>query len=101
MIKSKKPTVHRLPVTKARVHLGQVVRRTHVNKEYCILEKDGIPVAGILDAEELVDYLELQNPNVRRAIRDSNADIAAGRTKPADDLLGLLAPSTRPKNSRR
>ena len=40
--------VHRLPVTKARVNLGQVVRRVHVNKEYFILEKDGIPVVGIL-----------------------------------------------------
>ena len=39
--------VHRLPITKARINLGQVVKRVHVNKEYFILEKDGIPVAGI------------------------------------------------------
>ena len=79
--------VHRLPITKARINLGQVVKRAHVNKEYFILEKDGIPVAGILDAEELEDYLELQDPKARRAIRESNADIAAGRVKPAEDLL--------------
>jgi PHD/YefM family antitoxin component YafN of YafNO toxin-antitoxin module len=75
--------IHRLPITKARVNLGQVVKRAHVHKEYFILEKDGIPVAGILDAEELEDYLELQDPGVRRAIRESNANIAAGRIKPA------------------
>jgi PHD/YefM family antitoxin component YafN of YafNO toxin-antitoxin module len=79
--------VHRLPLTKARVNLGQVVKRAHLNKEYFILEKDGIPVAGILDADELEDYLELQDPKVRRAIHESNADIAAGRVKSAEDLL--------------
>ena len=91
---SKRPTVHRLPLTKARVNLGQVVKRVHVNKEYFILEKDGIPVVGILDADELEDYLELRDPKARRAIEASNLDIAAGRTKPAEDLL--LA-SSRPK----
>src|SRR6266566_3373867 len=37
--------VHHLPITKARINLGQVVRRVVRNKEYFILEKDGIPVA--------------------------------------------------------
>lgn len=82
-----KPVVQRLPLTQARVNLGQVVKRAHLNKEYFILEKDGIPVAGILDADELEDYLELRDPAVRGAIRDSNADIAAGRFKSADALL--------------
>ncbi len=82
--------VHRLPITKARVNLGQVVRRVHVNKEYFILEKDGIPVAGLMGAEELEVYLELQDPNVKRQIEESNADIRAGRTRPAVALLAEL-----------
>jgi PHD/YefM family antitoxin component YafN of YafNO toxin-antitoxin module len=81
--------VHRLPITKARINLGQLVKRVHVNKEYFILEKDGIPVAGIMGADELEDYLELQDPKARGAIAASNADIAAGRTRPATDLLQL------------
>ena len=92
--------VHHLPITKARVNLGQVVKRVHVNKEYFILEKDGIPVAGILDADEMEDYLELQDPKARRAIRESNADIAAGRTMPAEDLL-LLTRKKQSKTSKR
>src|SRR5438034_1358592 len=68
MIKAN-PMVHRLALTKARVNLGQVVKRVHVNKEYFILEKDGIPVAGIMGADELEDYLELQDPKVRDHIR--------------------------------
>jgi PHD/YefM family antitoxin component YafN of YafNO toxin-antitoxin module len=87
-----KRTIHRLPITKARVNLGQVVKRVHINKEYFILEKDGIPVAGILSADELEDYLESQDPKMRGAIRESNADILAGRTMPAADLLSLTTP---------
>jgi len=79
--------VHYLPITKARINLGQVIRRVVRNKEYFILEKDGIPVAGILGADELEDYLELQNPKVKRAIEKSNEDIRKGKTRPAEMLL--------------
>jgi len=79
--------VHRLPITKARINLGAVVKRAHLSGEYFILEKDCIPVAGIMSADELEDYLEIQNPTVRRAIAESNADIKAGRIKPAEALL--------------
>jgi len=43
------------------------------NKEYFVLEKDGIPVAGILDIDELEDYLELSDPTVKRQIRESGS----------------------------
>ena len=79
--------VHRLPITKARINLGAVAKRAHLSGEYFILEKGGIPIAGIMSADELEDYLELQDPKVQRAIADSNADIKAGRTKPAASLL--------------
>jgi len=79
--------VHYLPITKARVNLGQVVRRVHLNKEYVILEKDGIPIAGLMDADELEDYLELRDPKVQRVIKQSAQDVRAGRTRPASSLL--------------
>lgn len=89
--------VHHLPITKARVNLGQLVRRVNRNKEYFILEKDGIPVAGIMGAHELEDYLELQDPKVRKHIQKSNADYMAGRTRPAQDFLAELRAGARPK----
>jgi PHD/YefM family antitoxin component YafN of YafNO toxin-antitoxin module len=98
---SKRRVVYRLPITKARVNLGQVVKRVHINKEYFILEKDGIPVAGIMGADELEDYLELQDPKARGAIAASNADIAAGRTRPAGDLLLLGARKKKGTTSKR
>lgn len=79
--------VHRLPITKARVNLGQLVKRVLLNKEYFILEKDGIPVAGIMGADELEDYLELQDPKVREHIRRSHEEVAAGKSRPLDAFL--------------
>ena len=82
--------VHHLPITKARINLGQVVRRVVRNKEYFILEKDGIPVAGIMGADELEDYLELRDPQVRRFIRKSRGEYRAGQCRPARELLAEL-----------
>jgi len=91
--------VSRLPITKARINLGQLAKRAHVYKEYFILEKDGIPVIGIMDADEMEDYLELRDPKVNAQIRRSNLDVRAGRTKPAEVLLKSLT-ARRPKASR-
>src|SRR5438046_3017944 len=82
--------VHRIPITKARVNLGELARRAHVNKENFILEKDGIPVIGIMDAMELEDYLEMHDPKVHRQIHKSNEDVRAGRTRKAEDFLADL-----------
>lgn len=82
-----KPMVNHIPITQARINLGALVKRAHLQGEYFILEKDGIPIAGIMGADELEDYLELQDPEVQRAIAESNADIKAGRTFPAENLL--------------
>jgi len=92
--------VYRIPITKARINLGQLARRVRVNKEYFILEKDGIPVAGLMDADELEDYLELQDPEVRCQIRESNEDIGAGRTRPAEKLLAELRRERSKKKAR-
>ena len=46
------------------------------------------------------DYLELRDPRVKAQIRQSNKDIPAGRTRPAEQLLGELKISPA-KHSRR
>ena len=79
--------INRIPITKARINLGAVVKRVHLNGEYFILEKDGIPIAGIMGADELEDYLELRDPKVKKQIAESRADVSAGRVRPAQELL--------------
>lgn len=90
MRKPSLPMVNHLPITKARINLGQLAKRAHIKGEYFILEKDGIPVIGIMDADELEDYLELKDPKVKRQIEKSNEDIRAGRTRPVSELLAEL-----------
>ena len=84
------PIVHRLPITQARVNLGALVKRVHLNKEYFILEKDGIPVAGLMDIDEFEDYLELKDPKVRRYIEKSYQEYLSGRSRQAEKLLAEL-----------
>jgi len=93
--------VQRLPLTKARINLGALVKRVHLDKEYVILEKDGIPVAGVMDIDEFEDYLELQDPKAQEDIRKSNEDVRAGRTRPAAELLKELSAERRSKRRQR
>ncbi len=92
--------VQRLPLTQARVHLGAVVKRVHLNKEYFILEKDGIPIAGLMDIDEFEDYLELQDSKVREHIRKSNQEYLAGKSRPAEKFLKELRQETERKTRR-
>ncbi len=84
------PTVKRLPITQARINLGALVKRVRLNKEYVILEKDGIPVAGLMDIDEFEDYLELRDPKVREHIRKSYQEYLAGKSRPAEEFLKEL-----------
>ena len=80
------PMVHTIPITKARINLGALVKRVHLNKEYFILEKDGIPIVGLMDIDEFEDYLELQDPKVRKQIRKSNEEYLAGKSRPLEEF---------------
>jgi len=82
--------IRRLPITKARINLGAVVKRAHPGKEYFILEKDGIPVAGPVHIDEFEDYLELKDPMVRQQIRESYEEYRTGKSRPAGRLLSGL-----------
>lgn len=89
--------VERLPLTEARVHLGELIKRVRLTKARVILEKDGIPVAGLMDIDEFEDYLELQDPKVREHIRKSYQEYRAGKGRPAEELLAELRAGRRAK----
>jgi len=82
--------IRRLPITKARINLGQIARRAHNGREYFILEKDGIPVIGIMAADELEDYIELRDAKVKASIARSGEDRARGKVRPVRELLASL-----------
>ena len=85
-----KPVVHNIPITEARRNLGALVRRLHKKGEYFVLEKDGIPVAALMDPDELDDYLDMQDPEIRKSIEESEKDARAGRTIDTHQLLAEI-----------
>lgn len=85
-----KTVVSHLPLTKARVNLGQVVRRVHINREVFILEKDGIPVVGLIHVDDLEDYLEMRNLSVKEQIKTSAQEYRRGAARSAHEFLDEL-----------
>ena len=82
--------VVRMPMTKARRELGALVRGVHVNGDIVVLEKDGIPVAGLIDIDVLEDYLDASDPELRQRIQESMTAFRAGRTRPVREFLAEL-----------
>jgi PHD/YefM family antitoxin component YafN of YafNO toxin-antitoxin module len=95
------PTLQRLPISQARLKLGALATRVRRNKEYIILEKDGVAIAGVMDIDEFEDYLELRDPKVRSHIRQSNKEYLAGKSRPAAEFAAELRREARQKMQRR
>jgi len=56
-------------------------------REYIIVERDGIPVLGILDADELEDYLDLRDEALKAHIRQGYRQYKAGKARPVEKVL--------------
>ena len=82
--------VNIIPITKARINLGSIVKRARLGKEYFILEKDGYPVAGLMDIDAFEDFLESRNLKVKKQIAKSHKEYKAGKIRPASLLLKKL-----------
>jgi prevent-host-death family protein len=92
-----KQTIRSVQISKAKSSLNSLVKRVHRDHEYLILKDNGTPLAAVMDIDEFEDYLEVNDPKVRRAIEMSNEDIREGRTRPAREFLEELRREERPK----
>ena len=79
-----------IPITKARINLGEVIKRVHLNKENFVLEKGGIPVAAILDIDEFEDWLEMKDPKIKEQIRQGYEEYKKCKTVPLDKSLSKI-----------
>ena len=93
--------VEHLPLSQARNNLGAVVKRVHLGKKYVILEKDGIPLAGLMDIDEFEDYLDLHDPKVKASIAKSRAEYRVGKSHLARELLAELRRRKKGRATRR
>jgi len=82
--------VRTIPITKARVNLGEIVKRVHLNKDSFVLEKGGIPVAAILDIDEFEDWLEAKDPKVKDQISRGYEEYKKGKAVPLDKFIAQI-----------
>lgn len=83
--------IRSLPITKARVNLGSIVRQAYLQKKSYLLEKGGIPIAGILGIEDFEDWLEVSDPSLKRDIQKGYREYKKGKAKPIGKLLASLS----------
>lgn len=79
-----------IPITKARINLGAIVKRVRLKKERFVLEKDGYPVAALIDIDEFEDFLDSQDEGLKKQIRESRKEFDAGKGRSAEELLARL-----------
>ena len=90
LVSKPKQTIRAVQISQAKGSLGSLVKRVHRDKEYVILKDNGTPLAAVMDIDEFEDYLEVNDPRVRREIELSNEDFRAGRFRPAEEFLEEL-----------
>jgi PHD/YefM family antitoxin component YafN of YafNO toxin-antitoxin module len=78
-----------IAITKARKNLGAIVKKINLEKGYIILEKNSLPIAGIMDIDEFEDYLDAQNVLIAKEITSSRKDAGAKRICSTRVLLDL------------
>jgi len=82
--------VQRVSLAKARSNLDLVLRGIRTRKHYVLLEERGVPVAGLMDPDELEDYLDTRDPKMQRQIARGYDEYLEGKTRPAQEFLASL-----------
>ncbi len=88
------PKVTRISATRAKTRFGELIRKVR-QEEYIIVERGGIPVLGILTADELEDYLDLRDEPLKAQIRRGYLEYKAGRARPVEQVLAEVRCSSK------
>jgi hypothetical protein len=99
----KRRKVQRVPITEVSPSLRQLARRIHQKKSYLILEDKGEPIVGIMDADELEDYLEVTDPQMQKQIEEGYQEYLRGEIKEDawEHLARLEQQVKKPKRARK
>jgi hypothetical protein len=82
--------IHRIPIEAGEARLGRMAQRLHARKEYAILEKDGVPLAGVVSMDEFEDLMELHDADIKRQIAEGYAEYRRGEAQPVREFLATL-----------
>lgn len=85
-----------LPVTEARARLPQLVKAADERFERTIITSHGKPTAVIMSYEEYEAWEEtlevLSDPEAMHAIREADAELAAGKAVSFEEVFGHKQP---------
>ena len=90
-----KRNVIRASIEEARANPTALIEHVRGGDRYVVLESDGEPAAVLMDVDEFEDYLELQDPEVIRAIAEGRKEYLEGKSFPAEDLIDELKAEAR------
>jgi antitoxin YefM len=83
-----------MPMAQARDHLAELVESVQKTHDRVTLTRHGQPAAVIIAAADLDSILEtldvLSTPGALEAIREGEADVAAGRYVTMDDMRAAV-----------
>ncbi len=77
--------VQRVSLAKVRSNLDLVLRSIKARKHYVLLE-ERVPVAALMDPDELEDYLDTRDPKMQRQIAKGYEEYLGGKTRPAREF---------------
>lgn len=81
--------VKTLSLEKAKTDLPNIVEKLQ-SGDFVIVQKNGRPVAGIVDVDDMEDFVELQNPLLKKQITKGYAEFKAGKTISTRSFLKYL-----------
>jgi len=88
-----------LPVTEARARLPQLVKAADERFERTVITSNGKPTAVIMSYEEYEAWEEtleiLSDREARRAIREADAELAAGKAVSFEAVFGHRQPKVK------
>lgn len=81
--------VKTLSLEKAKTELPSIVEKLQ-SGDFVVIQKNGRPVAGIVDVNDMEDFVELQNPLIKKQIAKGHTEFKAGKTMSASLFLKSL-----------
>ena len=81
----------RISLGKTPISLSDLAQKVRRDKSCCIIEENGVPLAGLLGIDELEDYLELHDPAIHAQIREGYDAYRNGQARDADGFLADLS----------
>lgn len=81
--------VKTLSLEKAKKELPDIVEKLQ-SGDFVVVQKNGRPVAGIVDVDDMENFLELQNSVMKRQIAKGYREFKARKTVSARSFLQLL-----------